>query len=153
MLWWGVGCCSVLQYVAVCCGRSNACICGWGVGCCSLLQYVAISCSVLQFVAVCCGKSSAWCSGWGVVRCNVLHTPTRGAVSELGCDASSPFSAIFARRALKTLCKLVLISAEEISLTLVLRGVTALWHPEVEVWYLISRFPLPSAVYSRKWVS
>jgi len=39
-----------------------------------------------------------------------------GAIGELGGDACSPFSAIFARRALKTICKPTLLLAEEIKL-------------------------------------
>ena len=44
-----VGCCSVLQCIAVCCSVLQRV-----AVCCSILQCVAVCCSVLQCVAVCC---------------------------------------------------------------------------------------------------
>ena len=57
-------CCSVLQYVVVCCSVQQQARCGqehWHetarmmrLVCCSVLQCVAVCCSVMQYVAACC---------------------------------------------------------------------------------------------------
>ena len=65
-------CCSMLQYVAVCCKEGSAKALERGLVlsqtqvesqrvavCFSMLQYVAVCCSMLQYVAVCCKESSA----------------------------------------------------------------------------------------------
>ena len=44
-----LGCCSVLQCVAVCCS-----VLSYVAVCCSVLQCVAVCCSVLQCVVICC---------------------------------------------------------------------------------------------------
>ena len=50
-------CCSVFQFVAVCCNvfQGHRTDRGSGIGALSHSVCVAVCCSMLQFVAVCCG--------------------------------------------------------------------------------------------------
>jgi len=78
-----VGCCSVLQCVAVSSRfRESVWVCF--VGCCRVLHCVAVCCSVLHCVAVCCSVL------WYVA---LQHTPTTNSTWKV--DAMSWISAAF----------------------------------------------------------